>query len=138
MLPGGVGVWVLMAAVMATAGVPAALSVPVIVMYRVINTIIQIPPGYYLYQSIWRVDVAEPVSVSVSELVGLLNQTLDYAYPSIEVTGELANLRTSRDRWVYFDLKDDTACVKFWHRLYAARAAGGRHVTARYSHAAAA
>ena len=50
-LPGGVGVYeFLMAAVMATAGVPAALSVPVIVMYRVINTIIQIPPGYYLYQ----------------------------------------------------------------------------------------
>ncbi len=50
-LPGGVGVYeFLMAAVMATAGVPASLSVPVIVMYRVLNTIIQIPPGYYLYQ----------------------------------------------------------------------------------------
>lgn len=62
--------------------------------------------------------MAEPVSVSVSELVGLLNQTLDYAYPSIEVTGELANLRTSRDRWVYFDLKDDTACVKFFGTVF--------------------
>jgi uncharacterized protein (TIRG00374 family) len=49
-LPGGVGIYeALMTAVMATAGVPAAVSLPVIVMYRVLNTIIQLPPGYYFY-----------------------------------------------------------------------------------------
>ena len=49
-LPGGVGIYeALMTAVMASAGVPAGKSLPVIVMYRVINTVIQIPPGYYLY-----------------------------------------------------------------------------------------
>jgi uncharacterized protein (TIRG00374 family) len=50
-LPGGVGVYeALMTAVMASAGVSAAVSLPVTVMYRVVNTLIQIPPGYYLYQ----------------------------------------------------------------------------------------
>lgn len=50
-LPGGVGVYeALMTAVLASAGVPAALSLPVTVMYRVVNTLIQIPPGYYFYQ----------------------------------------------------------------------------------------
>lgn len=50
-LPGGVGVYeFLMTAVLASAGVPAKLSIPVIVMYRVVNTIIQVPPGYVLYQ----------------------------------------------------------------------------------------
>jgi putative heme transporter len=50
-LPGGVGVYeFLMTAVLATAGVPASVSLPVIIMYRVINTLIQVPPGYYLYQ----------------------------------------------------------------------------------------
>lgn len=49
-LPGGVGIYeALMAAVLATTGVPASVSIPVIVMYRVLNTIIQLPPGYYLY-----------------------------------------------------------------------------------------
>lgn len=49
-LPGGVGIYeALMTAVMATAGVPAALSLPVTVMYRVLNTVIQLPPGYYFY-----------------------------------------------------------------------------------------
>lgn len=49
-LPGGVGVFeILMTGVLAAGGVPAALSIPVIVMYRVINTLIQVPPGYYFY-----------------------------------------------------------------------------------------
>ncbi len=50
-LPGGVGIYEgLMTAVLAATGVPARLSLPVTVMYRVLNTLIQIPPGYYLYQ----------------------------------------------------------------------------------------
>jgi len=49
-LPGGVGIYeALMTGVLAASGVPAALSLPVTVMYRVINTLIQVPPGYYLY-----------------------------------------------------------------------------------------
>jgi uncharacterized protein (TIRG00374 family) len=49
-LPGGVGVYeALMTGVLAVAGVPVALSIPVVVMYRVINTVIQLPPGYYYY-----------------------------------------------------------------------------------------
>jgi uncharacterized protein (TIRG00374 family) len=50
-LPGGVGVYEgLMTAVLAATGVPARLSLPVTIMYRVLNTLIQIPPGYVLYQ----------------------------------------------------------------------------------------
>ena len=51
-LPGGVGIYeALMTAVLASAGVSAGLSLPVIVMYRVLNTLIQIPPGYILYHN---------------------------------------------------------------------------------------
>lgn len=58
-LPGGVGIYeALMVTVLASTGVPAAISLPVIVTYRVINTLIQIPPGYYLYhQSLRRNEV---------------------------------------------------------------------------------
>lgn len=50
-LPGGVGVYeALMTGVLAVAGVPVGLSIPVVVMYRILNTIIQVPPGYVLYQ----------------------------------------------------------------------------------------
>ncbi|HET7630254.1 MAG TPA: lysylphosphatidylglycerol synthase transmembrane domain-containing protein, partial [Candidatus Saccharimonadales bacterium] len=49
-LPGGVGIYEgLMTAVLATAGVRPALSLPVTVMYRVLSTLVQVPPGYLLY-----------------------------------------------------------------------------------------
>lgn len=56
--------------------------------------------------------------LSVSEFVAVLNQTLEYAYPHVTVTGELANFRVSKNRWVYFDLKDEEASVKFFGTIY--------------------
>lgn len=50
-LPGGVGIYEgLMVAVMATAGISPGISIPATVMYRVLTSIIQLPPGYYFYQ----------------------------------------------------------------------------------------
>jgi len=49
-LPGGVGIFEgVMTAVLAAAGIPPGLSIPVTIMYRVLNMLIQLPPGYYLY-----------------------------------------------------------------------------------------
>ena len=49
-MPGGVGVYeALMTGVLVASGVPAAVSLPVTVMYRVISTLIQVPPGWWLY-----------------------------------------------------------------------------------------
>jgi uncharacterized protein (TIRG00374 family) len=46
--PGGVGVYeALMTAVLASTGISAGLSLPVTV---ILNTLLQIPPGYYFYQ----------------------------------------------------------------------------------------
>lgn len=54
------------------------------------------------------------VVFSVSDFVGIFNQTLEYAYPSTSIVGEIANIRVSKNRWVYFDLKDEYATVKFF------------------------
>jgi exodeoxyribonuclease VII large subunit len=62
--------------------------------------------------------MAEPVELSVSEFVAVLNQTLEFAYPSVVITGELANFRVSKNRWVYFDLKDELSSVKFFGTVY--------------------
>ena len=49
-LPGGTGIYeALMTAVLVVTGIPARLSLPVTVMYRVLNTLLQLPPGYVLY-----------------------------------------------------------------------------------------
>ncbi len=65
--------------------------------------------------------ISEPhvaVELSVSDFVAVFNQTLETAYPNVVISGELANFRVSRNRWVYFDLKDDLASVKFFGTVY--------------------
>lgn len=48
--PGGIGIYeALMTATLAAGGIPAAVSLPVTVMYRVLNMFIQLPPGYFFY-----------------------------------------------------------------------------------------
>lgn len=60
-LPGGVGIYeALMTAVLVTAGVSAGVSLPITVMYRVVSTLVQIPPGYYLYQRALRSGIQPP------------------------------------------------------------------------------
>lgn len=56
--------------------------------------------------------------LSPADFVGLLNQTLEFAYPSVIIEGELSNFRVSKNRWVYFDLQDEQASVKFFGTVY--------------------
>jgi uncharacterized protein (TIRG00374 family) len=50
-LPGGVGVYEsLMTIVLAAAGIAPSLSLPITVTYRILNTLIQVIPGYVFYQ----------------------------------------------------------------------------------------
>jgi exodeoxyribonuclease VII large subunit len=55
----------------------------------------------------------------VSDFVALLNQTLEIAYPFVVIEGELSNFKVSRNRWVYFDLKDESSSVRFFGTVYA-------------------
>ena len=50
-LPGGIGIYEgLMTGVFAAAGVPAGVTIPVVVAYRVVSMAVQLPTGYYFYQ----------------------------------------------------------------------------------------
>lgn len=54
-LPGGVGIYeALMTAVLATAGIPAGISLPVVIMYRILTMLVQLPIGYVLYNKAVR------------------------------------------------------------------------------------
>lgn len=49
-LPGGLGTYeAIMTGVLVASGIPASLTISVIIMYRVVNTLIQLPPGYWFY-----------------------------------------------------------------------------------------
>jgi exodeoxyribonuclease VII large subunit len=60
----------------------------------------------------------QAISLGVSEFVALTNQTFEYAFNGVIITGELANLRVSKGKWLYFDLKDEGATVKFFGTVY--------------------
>lgn len=59
----------------------------------------------------------QPV-LAVSEFMAYLNQTMEMTFPYVEVTGELANFRVSKNKWVYFDLKDDVASMRCFATVY--------------------
>ena len=41
----------------------------------------------------------ENVQLTVSDFVALVNQTLEYAYPSVTIIGEVAEFRVSQGKW---------------------------------------
>lgn len=47
----------------------------------------------------------------VGEFVDYVNQTLEYAYPMVEIEGEVASFKLSQGKFIFFDLKDEQASV---------------------------
>lgn len=60
----------------------------------------------------------QDIVLAPADFVALLNQTLEFAYPVVIIEGELSNFRISKNRWVYFDLQDEQASVKFFGTVY--------------------
>lgn len=55
---------------------------------------------------------------SVTDFVEIFNQSLAMTFPEVAIIGELADFRISKNRWTYFDLKDDASSVKFFGSVY--------------------
>jgi exodeoxyribonuclease VII large subunit len=58
---------------------------------------------------------------SVSDFVAVANQTLEYAYPSVFVEGEVAEFKVSQNKWVYFKLKDASSTVECFMTVWQLR-----------------
>ena len=48
----------------------------------------------------------EKTRFSVSDFIAVTNQTLEYAYPSVEVEGEVASFKVNQGKFIFFDIKD--------------------------------
>jgi len=57
--------------------------------------------------------------LSPTDFVAFANQALDYAFGIVQIEGELANFRISKNKWVYFDVKDDISKVACFASIYA-------------------
>ena len=55
---------------------------------------------------------------SPSDLIEVLNQTLDYAYPGVEIEGEIASYKVNQNKYVFFDLKDEAASVNCFMSIF--------------------
>ncbi len=62
--------------------------------------------------------VGRSPNFTVSEFVAVFNQSMEMVYPLVAIVGELANFRISKNKWVYFDLKDEYSSVKFFGSVY--------------------
>ena len=63
----------------------------------------------------------ENAPLTVSDFVALLNQTLEYAYPSVAVVGEVSEFRVSQGKWASFKLKDGESVVDCFMGIYQLR-----------------
>lgn len=59
--------------------------------------------------------------LSVSDFIALTNQTLEYAYPVIEIEGEVSSFKVNQGKFVFFDIKDAGASVGCFMMLFALR-----------------
>ncbi|MDN5275959.1 MAG: exodeoxyribonuclease large subunit [Candidatus Saccharibacteria bacterium] len=51
------------------------------------------------------------VRLSVSQFIDLTNQTLEYAFGSLEVEGEVSSFKVNQGKYVFFDLKDASGSI---------------------------
>ena len=60
-------------------------------------------------------------SFTPSEFVAVVNQTLEYAYTSVCITGEVASFKVNQGKWVFFDIKDEEASVGCFMSVWSLR-----------------
>lgn len=63
----------------------------------------------------------ENVRLTVSDFIAVTNQTLEYAYPSVEVEGEVSSFKVNQGKFVFFDIKDAGGSVGCFMMIFQLR-----------------
>lgn len=63
----------------------------------------------------------ENLTLSVSDAIALINQTLDYAYPTLVVEGEVSGFKVNQGKYVFFDIKDDAGTLNCFMMVFQLR-----------------
>jgi exodeoxyribonuclease VII large subunit len=61
-----------------------------------------------------------PQIITVSEFLGIINETLGFAYPKVIIEGEVSSFKVNQGKFVFFDLKDESgtlSCFMMLHQL---------------------
>ncbi|MBR3252888.1 exodeoxyribonuclease VII large subunit [Candidatus Saccharibacteria bacterium] len=65
-------------------------------------------------------DLASPVDVTLSptQFIAVVNQTLEYAYSSVVVVGEVSEFKVNQGKWVFFNIKDEETSIPCFMTLW--------------------
>lgn len=58
------------------------------------------------------------IKFTVSEFIDICNQSLEYAFSSIVVEGEVASFKVNQNKWVFFDLKEGDSSINCFMSVY--------------------
>lgn len=58
---------------------------------------------------------------SVSDFIAILNQTLEFAYPSVEIEGEVTSFKVNQDKYIFFDIKDNDGSINCFMTVWQLR-----------------
>ena len=56
-----------------------------------------------------------------TEFVSVVNQTLEYAYESVMIEGEVSSFKVNQGKWVFFDLKDEESSISCFMSVWSLR-----------------
>ncbi|MFZ2125433.1 MAG: exodeoxyribonuclease VII large subunit [Candidatus Saccharimonadales bacterium] len=57
----------------------------------------------------------------VSDFIAVFNQTIEYAYPSVTIEGEVASFKVNQNKYVFFDIKDAGGSIGCFMSVYQLR-----------------
>jgi exodeoxyribonuclease VII large subunit len=58
---------------------------------------------------------------SVSDFIAVANQTLEYAFASVAIEGEVASFKVNQGKYVFFDLKDESGSISCFMTVWQLR-----------------
>ena len=61
--------------------------------------------------------------LAVSDFILLANQTLDYAFSSVAIEGEVSGFKVNQNKYVFFDLKDESGSIGCFMTVWQLRVA---------------
>ena len=61
------------------------------------------------------------IKFSPTDFIAVVNQTLEYAYSSILIEGEVASFKVNQGKWVFFDIKDAESSIPCFMTLFQLR-----------------
>lgn len=56
-----------------------------------------------------------------TEFISVVNQTLEYAYSSVLIEGEVSSFKVNQGKWVFFDLKDSESSISCFMSVWGLR-----------------